>query len=335
MPGPLFYFQVNQRDWLSSMAIRRLSLAGKGLLFELMCFQWEEGAVPDDPDVIARCVNATPKEVRVLWPEVRRFLESTGEGMVRHADLHEQREETLRLCATRRVAGGKGGRPRGKQNPKQTASNGQPDGYQKGNQTVTNEEANGEADTNQTETNGKPIGFDLVKQTETKPKAIQELEIEVQRTTSSGGEPPAAPTPAAPDPPSRNPDGEPEPGDGEGEGSPYRQVERTLVAAAEAIGWPPPVRKDVVQHLPPESSVRLVIAAAGTPERAAAVFAWAHRNWTHRPTWKSVCTQRHQILEALAEPPKPSTRSGRGATATLDERRAQLAAERAARTVPA
>lgn len=114
MAGPLPYFKHWQKEYLASATLRRLSLAGHGLLFLLQNYQWEEGYLPDDPEALRRMVGADKKEFDSAWKEVRGLLVADDNCGLIYQPLDDQRKETLDKCEANRNRKGRaaGGRPR-------------------------------------------------------------------------------------------------------------------------------------------------------------------------------------------------------------------------------
>jgi uncharacterized protein YdaU (DUF1376 family) len=111
--GPLPYFKFWQKDYLSSASLRRLSLAGHGLLLLLQLYQWEEGYLPDDDEALRRMVGADRREFGPAWKEVRSMFEADESCRLVYRPLAIQREETLGKVGRLTENGAKGGKPRG------------------------------------------------------------------------------------------------------------------------------------------------------------------------------------------------------------------------------
>jgi len=67
---PWFSFWV--ADWLSSETVTLMSLAGRGAYIHLLCRQWkaDDCSIPDDEIQLARLLNVTPIEFKVIWAEL-------------------------------------------------------------------------------------------------------------------------------------------------------------------------------------------------------------------------------------------------------------------------
>jgi hypothetical protein len=112
MPGPLHYMHVMTREYLSSGAIRRMSLAAQGLYSTLRYCQWEDGCLPSDPSEICRMVGADRKEFDKAWTQVRALLVATDDCCLVFPDVAEQRLEAIAKVEKLAANGAKGGRPR-------------------------------------------------------------------------------------------------------------------------------------------------------------------------------------------------------------------------------
>jgi uncharacterized protein YdaU (DUF1376 family) len=104
-------FQFYARDWLADSKVNRLSLAGRGLYFALICMCWMDGSIPDDPNEVAASIaNTTPKEVLALWPKVReRFVPGPEPGTLIQARLEAVRAKQNEYHAKQSASGKVGG----------------------------------------------------------------------------------------------------------------------------------------------------------------------------------------------------------------------------------
>ncbi|HSI72180.1 MAG TPA: DUF1376 domain-containing protein [Fimbriimonas sp.] len=131
MSGPLPYMQFWVKEYL--IETRRLSPAAKGCLWDLLCFQWEEGCVPDDPPALARMAGCDrPEFLKKIWPELQLLFEVGEDGCLRHPRVHKERLEAFARCQTAQAKGKLGGRPRkvgGTQKNKPEDSRKKPGGF--------------------------------------------------------------------------------------------------------------------------------------------------------------------------------------------------------------
>lgn len=69
--SPAFQFYV--KEWRSSRAIQRMSMAERGMYLEMLMEQWENLSLPDDPRAVADLIGgATEAEWIAAWPALRR-----------------------------------------------------------------------------------------------------------------------------------------------------------------------------------------------------------------------------------------------------------------------
>lgn len=86
-------FQFYAKDFLSDGNQAGMSLQETGAYIRLICFCWNDGSIPDDPVRIARMIGATPREIRLVWPAIRPFFMSAGEGRLTHPRVEQEREK--------------------------------------------------------------------------------------------------------------------------------------------------------------------------------------------------------------------------------------------------
>lgn len=91
MPGPLGYFKLYHRDWLASSGTREMSLAERGAFIDLLCFQWEDGFIVDDPDRLAKRLGVSTREMRRIWPALRPHFEEIQPGRLANPRLEQER----------------------------------------------------------------------------------------------------------------------------------------------------------------------------------------------------------------------------------------------------
>jgi uncharacterized protein YdaU (DUF1376 family) len=77
-PAPAF--QCYSREWLSKTAI--LSLSGRGALWTLMMWSWDNGPLPSSVPAIARLAHENFRRFSPVWREIRRLWKKTGRGFV-------------------------------------------------------------------------------------------------------------------------------------------------------------------------------------------------------------------------------------------------------------
>lgn len=103
---PWFKFYV--RDWLTDARVRAMTLEQRGAYLELLCLQWENGAIPYAVSDIAALLNVSVEHFKAaLWPKLSgRFPRSGGRSSRRrNARLERERE----YFARKQSAGKRGG----------------------------------------------------------------------------------------------------------------------------------------------------------------------------------------------------------------------------------
>jgi uncharacterized protein YdaU (DUF1376 family) len=62
---------------------------------ELLDIQWEEGAIPDEPERLARAIGMSLSDFRKIWPKIRRKFEKV-DGELKNGRLEEHRVTAAR-----------------------------------------------------------------------------------------------------------------------------------------------------------------------------------------------------------------------------------------------
>jgi len=84
-------FQFYPADYLSSRTIRRLTLEQRGAWLELICSEWLDGPLENDPAELASIVGVSAKEFARLWPGLDRCFELEN-GKLVNPRLERERE---------------------------------------------------------------------------------------------------------------------------------------------------------------------------------------------------------------------------------------------------
>ena len=102
-------FQMYARDWLADSRVRRLRLDERGAYIDLLCVQWNEGAIPMDCEEAGMCIGIHPDtwpEWRArIWPNVVTFFPNGVNP--RLADLSNERTA---FFLAKQKSGKKGGK---------------------------------------------------------------------------------------------------------------------------------------------------------------------------------------------------------------------------------
>ena len=133
MPSPNYYFKFEHRDWLSSSTVEDMSSAARGAYVCLLCYQWEDGFLPDDIEKLAKRAKVTPQEFKKLWLELEANFPVCADGHRRNQKLADQAFACLEIKQSRSEAGRKGG-----STPKQRNGKDQPNGNQNESKTEAN-----------------------------------------------------------------------------------------------------------------------------------------------------------------------------------------------------
>jgi uncharacterized protein YdaU (DUF1376 family) len=102
-------FQFYARTYLSDPNQAGMALEETGAYIRLICFEWgEQGkGIPDDPVRCARMVGATPEQMSVMWPSLRRCFEPhpSAAGQLVHPRCELERAKQAEFSAIQRAKG--------------------------------------------------------------------------------------------------------------------------------------------------------------------------------------------------------------------------------------
>jgi uncharacterized protein YdaU (DUF1376 family) len=79
---------------------------------DLLCFQWEDGFIPDDLGQLARMLGVSTAELRKVWGEIETQFPVTEPGHRQNSRVASDRAATLDKVSKRAEAGKQGGRPK-------------------------------------------------------------------------------------------------------------------------------------------------------------------------------------------------------------------------------
>lgn len=94
MSSPLYYFKFHVKDWLADARVRAMTPAQRGAYVDLLCFQWEEGALPNDTHALARMCGIMHRHfVASYWPVLcDRFPPVEGQSeLLKSARMEQER----------------------------------------------------------------------------------------------------------------------------------------------------------------------------------------------------------------------------------------------------
>lgn len=126
MPNKPPAFQFYPRDWLGSMRVAEMSLEEEGAYIRLLCYCWNNGSVPADPEACARVIGKGACKAVAIKVLVMFDQHPTESDRLIHERLEEEREKQ-RLWREKSAKGGKAsaegrnptkGQPKGNQSPK-------------------------------------------------------------------------------------------------------------------------------------------------------------------------------------------------------------------------
>jgi len=103
-------FQFYPKDYQADENVRLMSPAERGWYVDLMCFEWIEGSIPDDPDALARLVGAQPAQFRKAWERIGPCFKKKPriEGRLIHPRLAHERKVQRKRREKLSSAGRKG-----------------------------------------------------------------------------------------------------------------------------------------------------------------------------------------------------------------------------------
>lgn len=98
-------FTFYPADFLLGTAL--LSAAEVGAYIRLLCYQWQEGELPKDENLLARLALCDVTDIRAILPKFR----ETSDGKLKNRRLEEVRKSLSAYKKSRSENGKKGGRP--------------------------------------------------------------------------------------------------------------------------------------------------------------------------------------------------------------------------------
>jgi uncharacterized protein YdaU (DUF1376 family) len=112
MASPLPYMQFFGKDWLASSSRSRMPLEAQGAYMILLCYQWEEGAIPDDQEEIRSMIHPypSPEVMTKIWPHICRVFPVSGDGLRRNPRCERDRILAFEKSAKAKEAGSAGGK---------------------------------------------------------------------------------------------------------------------------------------------------------------------------------------------------------------------------------
>jgi len=121
MASPLPYMQFYVKEWLSSSSVTRMPLEAQGAYIRLLCYQWEEGSIPEAKEEVRLMLAASSKQIDAIWGHLCRVFPVSGDGERRNPRCERDRKEAFAQMERNRENGRRGGRPtKPKPNPNET-----------------------------------------------------------------------------------------------------------------------------------------------------------------------------------------------------------------------
>lgn len=91
LPWLRFYPQ----DFMGDGKVQMMNATERGIYISLLCHEWSEGPIPDDPERMARVCGTDPGTMAEAWPQVRPCFNETKAGRLVQPRLEEEREKAL------------------------------------------------------------------------------------------------------------------------------------------------------------------------------------------------------------------------------------------------
>jgi uncharacterized protein YdaU (DUF1376 family) len=107
---PLRYFPLDANSFLNDENVAKMNTGERGLYISMLCWQWHEGSVPDDPDELAPLLRVKPSEIKRAWPAVRERFTPRDDGRLTNRKLESVRDEVLGRYQKAKESGQRGGR---------------------------------------------------------------------------------------------------------------------------------------------------------------------------------------------------------------------------------
>lgn len=105
MSGNLPWFPFWVRDFLTSRTVAAMSMEEVGVYIMLLCQQWEDGPIPNDPDSIARIIRADPNVVRTTLERCFNVVQDRWQNDRLEKVREEQQEKAEKYSRAGRASG--------------------------------------------------------------------------------------------------------------------------------------------------------------------------------------------------------------------------------------
>lgn len=105
-------FQFYPSDYLSSARVQVMSLAAQGAYLRLLCYQWQDGFIPDDIQKLAALCGSRVPQMNTLWLQIKTCFELEIEpGKLANKRMESVRNEQFEYRKLQAGHGSRGGRP--------------------------------------------------------------------------------------------------------------------------------------------------------------------------------------------------------------------------------
>lgn len=85
-------FQFYPKDWLSDLAVTRMTNQQRGIYITLLCHCWLEGSIPKDLPSISRIIGESVEDIRRHWLGIECCFKEVGGSLV-NSRLNREREK--------------------------------------------------------------------------------------------------------------------------------------------------------------------------------------------------------------------------------------------------
>lgn len=109
--SPAFLLYV--KDWRSSLKVRAMNFATRGMLLEMLIEQWQTGALPSTPESCACLLGGTKKEWQRAWPKLLPcFSPRKRDGLLVNPKMERVRRERRKYQKSQAESGLRGAQAR-------------------------------------------------------------------------------------------------------------------------------------------------------------------------------------------------------------------------------
>lgn len=98
------WFPLYVDDWRTSGKVKRMTNQERGCYVELMCYQWEEGFVPDDLKELANICGEPLPAMRRMWKRLEPCFPKSDDGHRRNPRVERERAKADEVSGKRRAS---------------------------------------------------------------------------------------------------------------------------------------------------------------------------------------------------------------------------------------